>query len=60
MRIIVTRHDRYGTKFQTLCPLLDLQSRLRRIHLEVESNGLDRLLLIAGQLDKAVGKVVSN
>ena len=60
MRIIVTRHDRYGTKYQTLFPLLDLQPRLRRIHLEVKSNGLDSLLLIAAQLGKTVGERVRN
>ena len=40
--------------------LVPLQARMRRVHLQVERRGLDRLLLVTGQLREAVGEGVSD
>ena len=40
--------------------LVQLQPRMRRVHLQVERRRLDRLLLVAGQLGEAVGEGVGD
>ena len=54
--------DPNGPEVLVLRPvdLVQLQARMRRIHLEVERRGLHRLLLVAGQLREAVGEGVGD
>ena len=40
--------------------LMELQSRMSRVQLEIEGRGLDRLLLVAGELGQAVRKCVGD
>ena len=54
--------DPRGPEVLVLRPvdLVQLQARMRRVHLQVERRGLDRLLLVAGQPDEAVGEGVGD
>ena len=54
--------DPNGPEVLVLRPvdLVQLQPRMRRVHLQVERRGLDRLLLVAGQLREAVGEGVGD
>ena len=56
---LLTRTDQ---KFESLvfATLVELQSRLRRIHLEVESRRLGSLLLSPGQFGEAIGEGIGN
>jgi len=40
--------------------LVELHAGIGRVHLEVESRGLDRFLLLPGELRKALGKGIGN
>ena len=52
--------DRPEIRVLGLRQLVELQSRLRRIHLEVESRGLGSLLLSPGQFGEAIGEGIGN
>ena len=54
--------DPHGPEVLVLRPvdLVQLQARMRRVHLQVERRGLDRLLLVAGQLREAIGEGVGD
>ena len=43
-----------------LFQLVELQTRMRRVQLQIEGRGLNGLLLIAGELGEAVGKRVGD
>ncbi len=54
--------DPNGPEVLVLRPvdLVQLQARMRRVHLQVERRGLDRLLLVAGQPGEAVGEGIGD
>ena len=50
--------DPNGLEVLVLCPvdLVQLQARMRRVHRQVERRGLDRLLLVTGQLVASIDR----
>src|SRR5437016_7556084 len=43
-----------------LVEAMEVEARARRVHLQIERGGLDRLLLVAGQARQAVGEGVGD